>query len=133
MSHCAASYAAVLSLILVGGQDALNMIDRKAMYGSPHCLQVWKADVEQRWKWLGQLKKTNGGFTLCVGGEEDIRYVFRTDLEAKCRSDDSQGSILRAGRDHPAQSSIGVTGNGQGQRERARHVRDRVAGISFSM
>ena len=35
MSHCAASYAAVLSLILVGGKDALDLVDRKAMYGFP--------------------------------------------------------------------------------------------------
>lgn len=31
MSHSAASYAAILALILVGGEDALNMIDRKSL------------------------------------------------------------------------------------------------------
>lgn len=32
MSHCATSYAAVLSLAMVGGDEALEMIDRKALY-----------------------------------------------------------------------------------------------------
>lgn len=31
MSHCAASYAAILSLALVGGREALDMIDRRAL------------------------------------------------------------------------------------------------------
>jgi len=31
MSHCASSYAAILSLIMVGGDEALNMIDRKML------------------------------------------------------------------------------------------------------
>lgn len=31
MSHCASSYAAVLSLAMVGGQEAFQLIDRKAM------------------------------------------------------------------------------------------------------
>ena len=30
-SHAATSYAAVLSLALVGGADALNVVDRKAL------------------------------------------------------------------------------------------------------
>ena len=28
------------------------------------------------WKWLGKLKLNNGGFRVCVGGEEDVRYVL---------------------------------------------------------
>lgn len=31
LSHCAASYAAVLSLVMVGGEEALNVIDRKML------------------------------------------------------------------------------------------------------
>lgn len=31
ISHCASSYAAVLSLAMVGGEEALNLIDRQAM------------------------------------------------------------------------------------------------------
>ena len=27
------------------------------------------------WKWLGDLKQRDGGFTLSVGGEEDVRYT----------------------------------------------------------
>ncbi|KAI9741277.1 MAG: CAAX farnesyltransferase (FTase) subunit beta [Cirrosporium novae-zelandiae] len=59
MSHAASSYAAVLSLILVGGENALNLIDRKKL-----------------WHWLGELKQPNGGFQVCIGGEEDVRGAY---------------------------------------------------------
>ncbi|KAI9838302.1 MAG: hypothetical protein M1819_005570 [Sarea resinae] len=59
MSHCAASYAAVLSLAMVGGDEALNLINRKTM-----------------WKWIGDLKQPDGGFRMCVGGEEDVRGAY---------------------------------------------------------
>lgn len=36
MSHCATSYAAVLSLIIVGGDEALNLIDRRALCVHAH-------------------------------------------------------------------------------------------------
>jgi len=57
-SHLATTYAMVLALALVGGEDAFEVIDRRAM-----------------WKWLCALKQPDGGFQVCVGGEEDIRYV----------------------------------------------------------
>jgi protein farnesyltransferase subunit beta len=56
MSHLAPTYATLLSLCMVGGTEALEMIDRKAM-----------------WKWLASLKQPDGGFQMSVGGEEDIR------------------------------------------------------------
>jgi protein farnesyltransferase subunit beta len=56
MSHLAPTYATILALSMVGGEEALNLIDRKAM-----------------WKWLGALKQPDGGFQMSVGGEEDIR------------------------------------------------------------
>lgn len=56
MSHLAPTYAILLSLIVVGGEEALDVIDRKAM-----------------WKWLSALKQPDGGFQLCLGGEEDVR------------------------------------------------------------
>lgn len=56
MSHLAPTYAITLSLAIVGGNEALAIIDRKAM-----------------WKWLGALKQPDGGFQMSVGGEEDIR------------------------------------------------------------
>ncbi|PKY02673.1 CaaX farnesyltransferase beta subunit Ram1 [Aspergillus campestris IBT 28561] len=59
MSHCASSYAVVLSLAMVGGEDAFRLIDRKAM-----------------WRWLGRLKQGDGGFTMCEGGEEDVRGAY---------------------------------------------------------
>lgn len=30
-SHCAASYAAILSLVMVGGKESLELIDRRAL------------------------------------------------------------------------------------------------------
>ncbi|KAH8428245.1 CAAX farnesyltransferase subunit beta RAM1 [Aspergillus melleus] len=59
MSHCASSYAAVLSLAMVGGHEAFQLIDRKAM-----------------WRWLGKLKQADGGFRVCEGGEEDVRGAY---------------------------------------------------------
>lgn len=55
-SHCAGTYASVLALALV---DGLEMIDRKAM-----------------WQWLGQMKQSDGGFTMAQGAEEDIRGAY---------------------------------------------------------
>lgn len=56
MSHLAPTYAIVLSLVIVGGKEAFDVIDRKAM-----------------WKWLSMLKQPDGGFQMSVGGEEDVR------------------------------------------------------------
>lgn len=58
-SHLAAAYAAVLSIATVGGSVALDLIDRKAM-----------------WHWLGQMKQADGGFTMSLNGEEDIRGAY---------------------------------------------------------
>lgn len=58
-SHLAGTYAAILSLALVGGEAAYSLIDRESM-----------------WKWLGRLKKPNGGFEVCEGGEEDVRGAY---------------------------------------------------------
>lgn len=57
-SHLATTYATVLSLALVGGEDAYEIVDRRAM-----------------WKWLCSLKQADGGFQMALGGEEDVRYV----------------------------------------------------------
>jgi len=58
-SHLAGSYAAILSLALVGGVEAYSLIDRETM-----------------WNWLGRLKQPNGGFQVCEGGEEDVRGAY---------------------------------------------------------
>jgi protein farnesyltransferase subunit beta len=55
-SHLAPTYAIILSIAMVGGTEALELIDRKAM-----------------WKWLGLLKQPEGGFQMSVGGEVDVR------------------------------------------------------------
>ncbi|CAF9916077.1 MAG: CAAX farnesyltransferase (FTase) subunit beta [Heterodermia speciosa] len=59
ISHCAPSYAVVLSLAMVGGHDHFDIIDRRAL-----------------WKWLGELKQSDGGFRVCTGGEEDVRGAY---------------------------------------------------------
>lgn len=58
MSHLATTYAMVLALTLVGvdEEDVYEVVDRKAM-----------------WRWLNSLKQPDGGFQVCLGGEEDIR------------------------------------------------------------
>lgn len=56
LSHCAASYAAILALAAVG---ALEAVDRKAL-----------------WHWLGRMKQPSGGFRMAEGAEEDIRGAY---------------------------------------------------------
>lgn len=58
-SHVAVSYAAVLALCTVGGREAFEVVDRVKM-----------------WRWLSGLKQVDGGFTVCDGGEEDVRGVY---------------------------------------------------------
>ena len=55
-SHLATTYAMVLSLAIVGGEPAYDIIDRRAM-----------------WKWLSALKQPDGGFQMSLGGEVDVR------------------------------------------------------------
>ncbi|KAL2016860.1 hypothetical protein VTK56DRAFT_2935 [Thermocarpiscus australiensis] len=59
LSHLATTYAVVLSLALVGGEEAFDVVDRRAM-----------------WRWLCALKQPDGGFQVCLGGEEDIRGAY---------------------------------------------------------
>ena len=59
-SHLATTYASILALALVGGEDAYEVVDRRSM-----------------WKWLCSLKQPDGGFQMAVGGEEDVRYAAR--------------------------------------------------------
>lgn len=55
-SHLAPTYAVLLALAMVGGSEALEVVDRKAM-----------------WRWLSELKQRDGGYQMAVGGEEDVR------------------------------------------------------------
>lgn len=59
LPHLACSYAAVLSLAMTGGPATYDSIDRQGM-----------------WEFLGRMKAPDGGFTMCPGGEEDIRGAF---------------------------------------------------------
>ncbi|KAF5134521.1 Protein farnesyltransferase subunit beta [Metarhizium anisopliae] len=52
-------FKAVLSLALVGGDEAYELVDRRSM-----------------WKWLCSLKQPDGGFQMAVGGEEDVRGAY---------------------------------------------------------
>ncbi|KFH41232.1 Protein farnesyltransferase subunit beta-like protein [Hapsidospora chrysogenum ATCC 11550] len=58
-SHLATTYATVLALALVGGDAAYEVVDRRSM-----------------WRWLSSLKQPDGGFQMCVGGEEDVRGAY---------------------------------------------------------
>ncbi|EXJ60109.1 protein farnesyltransferase subunit beta [Cladophialophora yegresii CBS 114405] len=55
-AHLAGTYAALLSLALVGGEEAYGLVDRQKM-----------------WHWLGRLKQADGGFKVSEGAEEDTR------------------------------------------------------------
>ncbi|KAH8201432.1 hypothetical protein TruAng_004432 [Truncatella angustata] len=58
-SHLATTYATVLALAIVGGEDAYEVIDRRSM-----------------WKWLSSLKQPDGGFSMSLGGEVDVRGAY---------------------------------------------------------
>lgn len=56
LSHLATTYAIVLSMALVGGENVYEVVDRRAL-----------------WKWLCSLKTPGGGFQMATGGEVDVR------------------------------------------------------------
>lgn len=85
MSHLAPTYATLLSLSMVGGKEALDIIDRKAM-----------------WKWLGALKQPDGGFQMAVGGEEDIRLVYSTCDGQITQTDQTKWCLLCCGHHNSA-------------------------------
>ncbi len=90
LSHMATTYAVVLSLALVGGEDVYDVVDRKAM-----------------WRWLCSLKQPDGGFQVCLGGEEDIRYVcwLSGRLPSAPANRRKKGRILRSCYHFPLASS----------------------------
>lgn len=59
LPHLACTYAGILSLAMAGGTVTYESINRKTM-----------------WHFLGRMKQADGGFTMCEGGEEDIRGAF---------------------------------------------------------
>ncbi len=59
LSHLAPTYAIVLTLAMVGGEEAVAAINRKTM-----------------WEWLCRLKQADGGFEMSEGGEVDVRQVI---------------------------------------------------------
>ncbi|KAJ1666240.1 CAAX farnesyltransferase (FTase) subunit beta [Coemansia sp. RSA 1646] len=59
LPHIVSSYAAVMSLVLVGGEEAYDVVDRHAMY-----------------RWLMQMKQQDGSFAVHDGGEVDVRGIY---------------------------------------------------------
>jgi protein farnesyltransferase subunit beta len=59
LPHLACTYAGVLSLAMAGGTATYDVINRKTM-----------------WQFLGRMKQADGGFSMCEGGEVDIRGAF---------------------------------------------------------
>lgn len=56
LAHLLPTYAAVCSLVMLGG--GWDRIDREGLRA-----------------FFGRMKRANGGFTVCQGGEVDVRYV----------------------------------------------------------
>ncbi len=59
IAHLAPTYAAILSLAIVGTEEAYQVTDRRKLYS-----------------WLKSLKEPNGGFHIHFGGEVDARAVY---------------------------------------------------------
>lgn len=102
-SHLATTYAAVLSLIIVGGQKALDMVDRKSMWVRTAPLSARLSDCVCRWEWLGSLKQPEGDIAICVGGEKDVRFVSKGACDALGLT--IQRSVLHNGHTFIAQST----------------------------
>ena len=69
-SHIATTYAAVLSLISVS-DTASSTIDNSHSTAALDLI-----NRETLWRWLGLMKQPSGGFTMALGGEEDIRGAY---------------------------------------------------------
>jgi len=63
LSHVATTYAAVAALVVVGGRDALEQVDREALASFLGRMQVKHG-------------KRKGAFTVHVGGEVDMRACY---------------------------------------------------------
>ncbi|XP_023321820.1 protein farnesyltransferase subunit beta, partial [Eurytemora carolleeae] len=59
LAHLAPTYAAVNSLVIIGTDDALSLIDRRKLA-----------------TWLDKLRCPDGAFTMHIDGEIDIRGVY---------------------------------------------------------
>ncbi|KAJ1735940.1 CAAX farnesyltransferase (FTase) subunit beta [Coemansia sp. Benny D160-2] len=59
LPHLASSYAAVMALVVVGGEEAYSVVDRHAMY-----------------RWLMEMKQHDGSFAVHTGGEIDVRGIY---------------------------------------------------------
>ncbi|KAG9140679.1 hypothetical protein Leryth_006874 [Lithospermum erythrorhizon] len=66
MPHLATTYAAVNSLITIGGERALSSINRKNLL------------KQNLYSFLLQMKDLSGGFRLHYGGELDVRACYTT-------------------------------------------------------
>lgn len=59
MAHLAPTYAAVNALVIIGTEEAYNVINRKKLQD-----------------FLRKVKQPDGSFTMHIGGEVDIRGAY---------------------------------------------------------
>ncbi|KAJ2161792.1 CAAX farnesyltransferase (FTase) subunit beta [Coemansia sp. RSA 552] len=59
LPHVASTYAALMALVLIGGDEAYEVIDREATY-----------------RWLMTMKRPDGSFSMHTDGEVDVRGVY---------------------------------------------------------
>ncbi|KAJ1959455.1 CAAX farnesyltransferase (FTase) subunit beta [Dipsacomyces acuminosporus] len=57
--HLAGSFAAIMAIVIVGGEGAYKIIDREAMY-----------------RWMMEMKRPDGSFSMHEGGEVDVRGIY---------------------------------------------------------
>lgn len=75
MPHLAPTYAAVLSLCILGTEEAYNVIDRWAHFflftSLCHSL-LYRTNLQL---FLTQMHQSDGSFIMHTDGEVDVRYV----------------------------------------------------------
>ena len=68
-SHCAPTYAAILCLCTIGTKEALEIIDRSALYDFFLSMKVWLKDNNNK-------NKNYAGFRMHLDGEVDCRGTY---------------------------------------------------------
>jgi hypothetical protein len=79
MSHCASSYAVILSLATVGGQDALELVNRKTLSVNPATEILRVTDREIGGNGLVESSRQ-------MGGSKYVRVQRKTFGESPCAS-----------------------------------------------
>ena len=74
-SHCAPTYAAILCLCTIGTKEALEIIDRNALYDFFLSMKVWLKDNNNNNN-NNNKKKNSAGFRMHLDGEVDCRGTY---------------------------------------------------------